>query len=149
MLTGHRCHILNITDSDADHRLTLEATERSDSFVVDRARTASSALALLRSAPRAQRANLVLMPWILAGGTSEDLLKEIKADVVLKTIPVIVFTGSVPPLATEHIYSLGASCVIEKTIDLDEFLNTMRLLHAFWATVARLPFCEPVEAKNW
>ena len=145
MFTGRRCHILDITDSDADHRLILEATEQSDTFFVERARTGGAALVMLRSAVRSSRPNLILMQWILGGATGEALLKEIKTDVVLKTIPVIVFTGTIPPLTTEHIYSLGASCVIEKTLDLDEFLNTMRLLHAFWATVARLPFCEPVE----
>jgi CheY-like chemotaxis protein len=149
MFTGHRCHILDITDSDADHRLTLEATEPSETFIVDRARSASEALELLRSAPRTRRPNLILMPWILSGTTSEDLLKNIKSDALLKTIPVIVFTGNVLTISTDHIYSLGASCVIERTLDLDEFLNTMRLLHAFWATVARLPFCDPVKEGGW
>jgi two-component system, chemotaxis family, response regulator Rcp1 len=148
MLTGRRCHILDITDSDADHRLMLEATNRSDTFLVDRARTAGGALAQLRSASRSSRPNLILMPWILSGSTCEELLMEIKADVILKTIPVIVFTGNIPSMTTERIYSLGASCVIEKTLDLDEFLNTMRLLHAFWATVARLPFCDPGKLKS-
>ena len=150
MPTGRRCHILDITDSDADHRLMLEATNRSDTFVIDRARTAVGALAQMRSASRSLRPNLILMPWILSGSTSEQLLIEIKSDVILKTIPVIVFTGDIPSTITEHIYSLGASCVIEKTLDLDDFLNTMRLLHAFWATVARLPFCDPVKIKaDW
>lgn len=148
MFTGQRCHILDITDSDADHRLMLEATDRTDTFLVDRARSARGALALLRSSSRSARPNLILMPWILSGFTCEELLTEIKADVTLKTIPVIVFTGTIPSMTTEHIYSLGASCVIEKTLDLDEFLNTMRLLHAFWATVARLPFCDPVKIKS-
>jgi CheY-like chemotaxis protein len=150
MLTGHRCHILDITDSDADHRLILEATNRSDTFIVDRARTAGAALSQLRSASRSSRPNLILMPWILSGFTAEELLKEIKEDVILKTIPVIVFTGDIPMVATEHIYGLGASCVIEKTLDLNEFLNTMRLLHAFWATVARLPFCDAAKpGHDW
>ena len=67
------------------------------------------------------------------------LLKEIKSDPDLKTIPVVVLSSSDAESDVLHSYRLHANCYVRKPVDLDHFLDAVRLIERFWLTLARLP----------
>ncbi len=144
MIPGHRCHILHVTSSRAAHRLLQEVLGVGSTPKLLQAVTGEEALVLLRSASPNDRPNVVLTSWLLPWMSGEDLLAVIKSDDLLRAIPVMVHVeGSALPLgATERIYGLGASCVMESSGDIDDLTTTMVLFQAFWEQVARLPFCD-------
>ena len=54
-----------------------------------------------------------------------EVLEEIKADDILKRIPVIVMTTSKAEQDIHRVYNLNANCYVTKPVDLDEFLNVV------------------------
>ena len=67
------------------------------------------------------------------------VLEEIKADEILKRIPVIVMTTSKAEQDIYRAYNLNANCYVTKPVDLDEFLNVVRSIEDFWLTIVTLP----------
>jgi two-component system, chemotaxis family, response regulator Rcp1 len=68
-----------------------------------------------------------------------EVLAEIKADDVLRRIPVIVLTTSDAPEDILKAYDLQASCFINKPADLNEFQHVMDSIQEFCLTVVKLP----------
>lgn len=67
-----------------------------------------------------------------------EALAEIKADIVLCKIPVIVFTTSKATKDIEKAYELGASCFVNKPNTLDEWCDKMGQLGRFWMECVKL-----------
>lgn len=67
------------------------------------------------------------------------VLAEIKADELLRRIPVIILTTSDDPDEILRAYDLQASCFITKPSDLREFSDVMARLQDFCLTVVKLP----------
>ena len=68
-----------------------------------------------------------------------EVLADIKADVNLRRIPVLVFTISNAEKDILEAYQLQASAFITKPIDLDEFIRVVKSMEDFWLTVVKLP----------
>jgi CheY-like chemotaxis protein len=68
-----------------------------------------------------------------------EVLKTIKADVNLKTIPVVVLTSSreAPDLA--EFYQHGVNAYVVKPVDFSEFMKAVKQLGMFWAMVNEPP----------
>lgn len=68
-----------------------------------------------------------------------EVLKRIKADVELKTIPVVVLSSSreTPDLA--ECYQHGVNSYVVKPVDFAEFMNAVRRLGIFWAAINEPP----------
>ena len=73
-----------------------------------------------------------------------DVLAEIKADMSLMMIPVVILTTSASDVDIESSYMLHANCYISKPVDLDGFLTVVRSIDNFWFSVVKLP---PAEAS--
>jgi chemotaxis family two-component system response regulator Rcp1 len=149
LLIGRRCHILHLTDKEAEHHLLAELAEPSELLVLKHASTGDEALQRLRGAIPPVRPNLVLMSWDLNGMSGEEFLVTLKSEPAIRAVPVIVFTSDVPHVEIDRIYSLGANCVIEQTLDPDNNTRNLQLLCSFWANVARLPYCEPAHPARF
>jgi two-component system, chemotaxis family, response regulator Rcp1 len=67
-----------------------------------------------------------------------------KADPVLKRIPIIVLTVSDAESDITKSYQLNASCYLSKPGELDAFESLMKGVSDFWLTSARLPPPAPV-----
>ena len=67
------------------------------------------------------------------------MLREIKADDLLKRIPVVMLTTSKSEEDVLRAYELHANCYIAKPVDFNRFMDVVRSIEDFWLTVVRLP----------
>jgi CheY-like chemotaxis protein len=68
-----------------------------------------------------------------------DVLQAIKADDLLKTIPVVMLTSSREEQDLVRSYKLGANAYVVKPVDFRGFTDAVRQLGAFWAVVNEPP----------
>jgi len=129
--------ILLVEDSPTDAELTREvlreAKVRSTLHVV---RDGEAGLAFLRGA---RRPDLVLLDLNLPGKDGREVLAEIKSDARLRHIPVVILSASPADEDVAAAYANQANAYIRKPADLDEFVECVRILEAFWLSVVRLP----------
>ena len=97
---------------------------------------------LRREAPHEQapRPDLILLDLNLPGMDGRDLLRRIKADPGLRSIPVVVLTTSAAPTDLRSAYDNHANCYLRKPTDYDQFVSLAREFMTFWGrTVLRPP----------
>lgn len=82
---------------------------------------------------------LILMDLNLPRMDGWELLQRIKADPVLKVIPVIVLTSSDSERDIRRCYELAANCYLTKPLDLDAFMKVVLSLGEFWCSIVKLP----------
>ena len=87
----------------------------------------------------APRPDLVLLDLNLPRRNGQEVLRAVKADDGLKTIPVIVLTTSRADEDVLSSYRDHANCFISKPLDVDEFSAVVRSIESFWLGTARLP----------
>lgn len=140
---GRPIEILLVEDNPGDVRLTKEALH--DGKVRNNLHVAVNgveALAFLRregAYPSAPRPDLILLDLNLPRKDGREVLAEIKADDRLKTIPVVVLTTSKADEDIIRSYQLSANCYVTKPVDLEQFINVVRLIEDFWLTIVTLP----------
>ncbi|MCB1881722.1 MAG: response regulator [Chromatiaceae bacterium] len=135
--------ILLVEDNPPDQDLTREAFKQgrlnNNLHVVD---DGEQALAFLRREGEygnAPRPGLILLDLNLPRMDGRELLKEIKGDAVLSSIPVVVLTTSNDEADVLKSYQLHANCYLTKPVEFDNFTNVVRSLEHFWLTVVQLP----------
>jgi CheY-like chemotaxis protein len=64
-----------------------------------------------------------------------EVLRQIKSDERLKSIPVVVLTSSHEEKDVMRSYSLGVNAYVVKPVDFHEFVNAVKELGVFWAVV--------------
>lgn len=136
-------HALLVEDNPGDADLTRETLESSRLLIdIAVAIDGPQALAYLRRESEfaeARRPDLVLLDLNLPKLSGTEVLRELKADPSLKTIPVVVLTSSDAERDIARCYELGASCFVTKPVGLPEFQAIVRSIEGFWFTVVRLP----------
>ena len=68
-----------------------------------------------------------------------EVLKQIKGDEHLKTIPVVVLTSSHEEKDMVASYALGVNAYVVKPVDFHEFVNAIKELGVFWAVINEAP----------
>ena len=68
-----------------------------------------------------------------------EVLRQIKADDRLKTIPIVVFTSSREEQDVIRSYQLGANAYVVKPVEFRQFAATLQGLCSFWMTVNEPP----------
>jgi CheY-like chemotaxis protein len=68
-----------------------------------------------------------------------EVLKIIKADEDLKTIPVVVLTSSRETPDMLEFYKHGVNAYVVKPVDFTEFMKAVQQLGMFWAVVNEPP----------
>jgi len=68
-----------------------------------------------------------------------EVLKIIKADEELKTIPVVVLTSSRETPDVIQCYEHGANAYVVKPVDFSKFMKAVKQLGIFWAAVNEPP----------
>jgi CheY-like chemotaxis protein len=135
--------ILLVEDNPGDIRLTREILREGKvpntlHSVVD----GVEAMAFLRrqgSFAHSPRPDLILLDLNLPKKDGREVLAEIKADLQLRQIPVVVMTTSKADEDVLRSYDLHANCYIPKPVDLDQFIRVIRSIEDFWLTVVKLP----------
>lgn len=137
--------ILLAEDSANDVELTLAAlAEHRLANQVDVVRDGAKALDYLyRRGRYAARENinpaLVLLDLKMPKVTGLEVLKEIKADAGLKTIPVVMLTSSREEGDLIRSYELGVNAYVVKPVDFVEFMEAVRQIGGFWAVINEAP----------
>ncbi|HEY9421242.1 MAG TPA: response regulator [Thermoanaerobaculia bacterium] len=90
-------------------------------------------------AGKAPRPGVILLDLNLPGTDGREVLTEVKADPVLRHIPVIVLTTSSDQRDVDACYRAGASSYIQKPVDLDGFMRAIERLNDYWFEVVILP----------
>ena len=135
--------ILLVEDNAADVRLTEEIFKEGGlSFNLQVARDGEQALAMLRR--EGEHADLLMPDFVLLDlnlprKDGREVLAELKQDPVLKRIPVIVLSTSNAPRDVLSCYELQANAYICKPVDLDEFIELVEAIRAFWIRFAQFP----------
>lgn len=137
--------ILLAEDSAQDVELTLEALgEHHISNSVDVARDGAEALDyLFRRGAHATRPNgnpvLILLDLKMPRVDGLEVLRAVKADPRLRTIPVVVLTSSREEQDVVRSYELGVNAYVVKPVQFDKFVAAVRELGLFWMLLNEPP----------
>jgi CheY-like chemotaxis protein len=88
---------------------------------------------------RAPRPDLIVLDLNLPRKDGREVLAEIKRDVRLRHIPVVVLSSSTAAEDVAGAYDLHANCYVSKPVDFEQFVNVVRSIETFWFNTARLP----------
>ncbi len=137
--------ILLVEDSEADVELTLSALEeKSLANEVVVARDGVEALDYLhRRGVHAGRADghpvVVLLDLKMPRLDGLEVLRRVKGDPELKTIPIVMLTSSREESDLVESYRLGVNGYVVKPVDFDQFVAAVEKLGVFWALVNEPP----------
>ncbi len=130
--------ILLVEDNPGDVELTRRALEDirlANNLHVEE--TGEGALAYLKS--DAPRPELVLLDLNLPRMRGMDVLRAIRADHELCTLPVVMLTSSEDPSAIEEAYRESVNCFVKKPLGLTEFTEVVRSVGDFWIGIVKRP----------
>jgi len=85
------------------------------------------------------RPDLVLLDLNMPRMSGRDVLGKIKQDPELHSIPVVVLTCSNAESDIQRCYDLHANCFVTKSLDLQEFFESMTCIAALWLRQPRRP----------
>ena len=137
--------ILLVEDNPNDVELTLEALEEYNlaNEVVVAGDGAIALDYLYRRGDYKLRAEgnpaVVLLDLKMPRVDGLEVLKKIKADEDLKSIPVVVLTSSREERDLVESYKLGTNAYVVKPVDFKEFVDAIKSLGAFWAILNEPP----------
>ncbi|HKR69714.1 MAG TPA: response regulator [Streptosporangiaceae bacterium] len=135
--------ILLVEDDPGDVLITREAFAdnkvRNQLSVVSDGEAAMAFLRREEGYADAPRPDLVLLDLNLPRKAGHEVLAEIKSDVDLQRIPVVVLTTSDAEEDILRSYDLHANAYVTKPVDFDCFLNVVRQIDEFFVTVVKLP----------
>ena len=144
--TGSRLmpiEVLLVEDSAGDVRLTREALKDAKVHIsLNVAADGIEAMAFLErqgAHVNAPRPDLILLDLNLPKKDGREVLKEIKENAALKSIPVVILTTSSSSEDVLNSYRLHANCYITKPVALDGFLTVVQSIDNFWLSVVKLP----------
>jgi chemotaxis family two-component system response regulator Rcp1 len=135
-------NVLLVEDNPGDVRLTLETfRDANQSVRLHLAANGVDAMAFLRregSNALAPRPVLILLDLNLPKMDGREVLAEVKGDIDLKTIPIIILTTSDAESDITRSYQLQANCYLTKPVRLQEFENLVKSVNDFWLTKVKL-----------
>ena len=138
--------ILLVEDNPGDARLTIETMKSAKvRNTLHVARDGIEAMAFLRQEAgfaNAVRPDLILLDLNLPKKDGREMLADLKADPILRRIPVVVLTTSQAEEDIVRSYDLHANCYITKPIDLNQFIVVVKSIENFWLTIVSLPSYE-------
>ncbi len=136
-------NILLVEDDPGDVLITREALSAAKILhnlaVVDNGEEAVSYLRNAGQYRDAARPDLVLLDLNLPRLDGREVLALIKADDVLRRIPVVVLTTSNSEEDVLRSYDLHANAYVTKPVDFEAFMAVVRQIDDFFVTVVRLP----------
>jgi CheY-like chemotaxis protein len=68
-----------------------------------------------------------------------EVLRDIKSDPDLKTIPVVMVSSSREESDLVQSYKLGVNAYVVKPVNFDQFISAIKQLGTFWAVLNELP----------
>jgi CheY-like chemotaxis protein len=140
---GRPAELLLIEDNHGDALLTREAFRTAK--IANRlsvARDGEEAMSMLRrQGPHAEqpRPDLIMLDLTLPRMDGRAVLEAIKGDVGLRSIPVIMLTGSQAEIDICKSYELRANGYIVKPVNFDRLQQIVSSIESFWLNLVVLP----------
>jgi CheY-like chemotaxis protein len=137
--------ILLVEDDPNDVELTLNALAKfnlANEVVV--ARDGAEALDFLYKRGKfSERTNgnpaVILLDLKLPKVNGFDVLKKVKDDELLRTIPVVILTSSKEEKDLIEGYRLGTNAYVVKPVDFSQFIEAVKHVGIFWALINEPP----------
>ena len=137
--------ILFAEDNPKDTELTLETFE--DSHLLNRVvhvKDGVEAMEYLRregkySERKSGNPAVVILDIKMPRMDGLEVLREIRADLVLRMIPVVILTSSREERDLIQSYELGINAYVVKPVKFSEFVDAVRQIGGFWAILNELP----------
>jgi two-component system response regulator len=143
MITTLPIQVLLVEDNPGDAHLTRIALADGKMHInLSLVEDGVEAIAFLRRQGRyanAPHPDLILLDLNLPKKDGREVLEEIKADQLLKRIPVVILTTSQAEKDIIKAYNLCANCYIAKPVDFDQFIKIVQSIEDFWFTIVKLP----------
>jgi two-component system, chemotaxis family, response regulator Rcp1 len=136
--------ILLVDDNPDDVELTKEALLASKIHIdsLNVLPDGVEAMAYLRKEGRytnATRPSVIFLDLNMPKKDGREVLREIKADNELKTVPIVILTTSEDEEDVIRSYELHANCYVRKPVDLSALVKVVQAVDSFWFTVVELP----------
>ncbi|MBI4383270.1 MAG: response regulator [Nitrospinae bacterium] len=85
------------------------------------------------------KTGIILLDLNMPKKDGREALKEIKANPVLRRIPIIILTTSKAESDISHSYDLGVNSFIQKPVRFFEFVKVIKVLSQYWFDIVKLP----------
>jgi CheY-like chemotaxis protein len=138
--------ILVVEDSDEDFevfcRIMLELSPDASFFRVCDGDDALDYLyqqGSYQDAKLSPRPSIILLDLNLPNTDGRDVIKEVKQNKSLKTIPIVVLTTSSSPKDIESCYEFGANSYLMKPMGLKQFKEVIAIFYQYWLQTTILP----------
>jgi len=135
--------ILLVEDSPGDAELAKEALEESKLkntlYIVEDGQEALDFLYKKGKYENVPRPDLMLLDLNMPKVDGREVLKIVKNDEHLRSIPVVILTTSRAEEDIIKSYNLHANCYISKPLNLDKFLEVVNAIESFWLSIVTLP----------
>lgn len=142
-ITGRFVEILLVEDNEGDVGLIEEVFEEVRvRNILHVATDGEEAILFLHGEGKftgSPRPDIILIDLNLPKKDGREILKEIKIDDNLKSIPVVVLTTSGAEKDILRAYELHANAYITKPLDFDRFINVIEYIAKFWLEIVKLP----------
>ncbi len=135
-------HILLVEDNEGDIILTLEAFEeckiKTEISVAKNGQEALDFMFKRGAFTDVKRPDLILLDINLPIFNGHEVLQQIKTDLNLKKIPVIMLTTSSNQKDISEAYEHHCNSYIKKPLDISEFLSLVLKIEEFWLEITTL-----------
>jgi len=136
--------LLIVEDNPGDVDLIREAlSESSFSYRIAAYTNGESAIAFLRESAECPESkpfpDLAILDLNLPGLSGREVLAAIRREPRTACLPVVIMTSSCSPKDIEESYRLHANCYVNKPLDFEDFMRTIRHIEQFWFQTALRP----------
>jgi two-component system, chemotaxis family, response regulator Rcp1 len=135
--------ILLVEDNPGDARLTQEALKdskvKNNLHIVNDGVEAMDFLYRRGNFTDVPRPDIILLDLNLPRMDGREVLHAVKADEILRRIPIVIMTTSNDEHDILKAYDLYANCYITKPVDFVRFIEIVKSIENFWFTIVRLP----------
>ncbi len=146
MELNNEVDILIVEDNSTDAELTLRALKKNNLanriFLVEDGEEALDFLfarGKFKTREKKENPKVVFLDLKLPKVDGLEVLKVIKNDVMLKTIPVVILTSSNEESDIIESYQLGVNSYITKPVDFEKFMIAIKEIGFYWLLLNQQP----------
>lgn len=134
--------LILIVENNLDHAELIRETLKNSSLQheVHIIQTGTEAILYLnQNIQNSKTPNLIFLNLELPDRDGKALLAEIKTDVRLRRIPIVVLTNSSDEIDVFKSYELQGNCYVVKTADTEKLPEVIERIKKFWLEIVTLP----------
>lgn len=136
-------NILLVEDNPADARLIEEVFRDNELenklYVVKDGVNAMDFLNKANEYYEVPTPDIIMLDLNLPRKDGREVLREVKENENLKSIPIVILTTSSAKEDVIKTYNNHANCYITKPVDFDQFLKVITAIEDFWLKIVKLP----------